>query len=197
MARFTKADIERHTDRGYGTYYPAVNVKVHKLGCTVQDVVDKFGCTEEIAQDALNFAFEAACESFWAYWSDATGGHENGLTGSAEYAYFPGESVMVYSMGRSDGWLVVEGLSPVEEWDAVMLSRWIRFRNDVLADVEHQRSKENLLESIEANQWWKEYSERYNFFSPTDGPDVCLADVKADLIAYSLQKYHMFPATLL
>ena len=187
--KFKKTDIEIHSD-GYGYHggNPDVNVKVYRVDCDTSDIVEKFGCSEAQAQKALNFAFESACESFWDYWADTTGGNENGLTGSSEYAYFPGERVEVYSEGRSAGWLVVHGLPPVEDWDAIMVSRWAKFQKDVLADVHHRLHKETMLEDIEANEWWKERSSRYNF-SETDKGNVCLADVRAEVNEITLEKF--------
>ena len=49
-----------------------------------------------------------------------------------------GGHVKVYSEGRSGGWCVVEGLYPVESWDALALGKWARFAKyaaRVTADV--------------------------------------------------------------
>lgn len=191
--RFRKLDIERHTDHGYGTYYPAVNVKVQSLDCTIDDVAQRFGCTEDQAEKALGIAWDSECEQFWAYWQDTTGDLENGLYGSPEYAHFPGYKVMVYAAGRSGGWLIVEGLPPVEEWDAILVSRWGRFVKDVMADIEYRQGKECLLAGIEANEWYKPHSEQYNFHQNADRT-VCIADVKADVIDYAMQHWGFVPA---
>jgi hypothetical protein len=167
-----KTDIAVHSD-GYGyATHPAVNVKVHNLACTAKDVMAKFDCSEEQAHEALAFAYDSERRCFWAYWSE---------TGNA---YFR-EKVEVYSEGRSGSWLVVHGLPPVEEWDAVMVSRWAKFENDVLADVEYRMSKQVMLEGIEANQWWKVGSSQYNFV----GKGTCLADVRQDVNEYSVKTH--------
>ena len=192
--RFRKTDIDTHTDNGYGAGYPAVNVKVHgRLGISTEDVMAKFNCSEEVAERALGFAWESECECFWEYWQDTSGGCENGLSGSPEYAYFPGYKVMVYSAGRSGGWLIVQGLPPVEEWDAVLVGRWYKFQRDVLADVKYRTSAEPLMEGIEANRWAEEHAtSRFNF-ADTDRGTVCLADVKKDVSEYSMKKFGLVP----
>lgn len=125
MKRFRKADIQRHTDGGYGTFYPAVNVKVYHFPTVEQVQAEWPDVDEKTAEKALEFAYESSCEIFWEYWQDKAGDVENGLYGSPEYSYFPGYNnrLMVYSAGRSGGWLIVQGLPPVEEWDAVMVAR--------------------------------------------------------------------------
>lgn len=187
-----KSEVQTHTDNGYGAGYPAINVKAHHIGGlqgTVTDVMDKFGCSEAQAEKALEFAHTSACEQFWEYWCDTTGSFENGLYGSPEYAYFPGYIPRVYSAGRSGGWLIVQGLPPVEDWDAIMLMRWARFAKAVTEDAKYRLSKDAMLEDIEANAWYKEHAEQYNWCSGKDGQAVCLADVKADVAAYTTEKY--------
>ena len=191
--RFKKTDIKLHTDGGYGTYYPAVNIKVYNLGCTTDDVMQKFGCTEEVAEKALQFAFDAECRDFWEYWQDTTGDVENGLYGSPEYAFFPGEKVMVQCAGRSGGWLIVQGLPPVEEWNAIMVSRWNKFQRAVKEGVAYKISKESLLDDIEANKWALPYAEAYNFFKGSNRTSVCIAEVKAGVAAYAQEKYGFVP----
>jgi len=44
-----------------------------------------------------------------------------------------GRNVKVWSAGRSGGWLVVEGLPPVETWDALATSKWASFARRVRA----------------------------------------------------------------
>jgi hypothetical protein len=110
------------------------------------------------------------------------------LSGSAEYAYFPGEKVTVDCQGRSGGWLVVLGLPPVEEWDAVMVSRWNKFQNDVRNDVDYQMGKEAMLEAIEANEWWKDGASQYNYID-TDKGTLCLADVRAEVEKFIQEKF--------
>jgi hypothetical protein len=188
-----KSDVRFYSD-GYGAH-PAVCVKVHhNLGCSTKDVMEKFGCSEEQAEKALQFAFDAECVQFWEHWQDDSGDFENGLHGSPEYAYFPGHKVTVSCEGRSGGWLVVYGLPEFEEWDAVLLARWNRFQNAVLADVKYRTGAEALMSDIDCNEWWKEHSVLYNHHDAPKGEAVCIADVKADVIAYAQEKYGFVPA---
>jgi hypothetical protein len=183
--RFKKTDIETHSDNGYGAGYPAVKVKVYHVDCDTSDVIAMFPtCTEAQAEKALEFAFISECESFWDYWADTTGGNENGITG----AYFPGDRPRVYSAGRSGGWLIVQGLAPVEDWDAVMVARWAKFEKSVKADIKYRMSKDALLEGIESNSWWKFGSSQYNYCD-TDKGTVCLADVRQDVNDYAEAKH--------
>jgi hypothetical protein len=187
--RFKKTDIETHSDNGYGAGYPAVKVKVYHVGCDTSDVIAMFPtCSEAQAEKALEFAFTSECESFWDYWADTSGTYENGLTGSAEYAYFPGDKPRVYSAGRSGGWLIVQGLAPVEDWDAVMVARWAKFEKAVKADIKYRMSKDALLEGIESNSWWKEHSSQYNHVDGKDGT-LCLADIRAEVDKYVAENY--------
>lgn len=194
--RYKKSDIDRHSNDGYGAQYPAVNVKVtgRQIACTTEDIIAKFpDCSAEQAQKALEFAFEAECRAFWEYWTDASHGAENGLTESPDepFAYFPGQHPHAHAVGRSAGWLIVQGLPPVEEWNGTMVARWGRFEKDVLADVEYHTSTECLLEGIECNEWYKEYSEQYNFCDGKDGKLVCMADVRQDVNAYCVRTHGM------
>jgi len=191
--RFRKSDVQFHADGPCRAARPAINVKVRGLQCTTDGVMRKFGCTEEQAEKALELAWDSECEQFWGYWQDTTGDLENGICGSPEYAYFPGHDVKVWSEGRSGGWLVVEGLPYVRDWDAVLVSRWAKFCKDVLADIAYRISKECLLDAIEANEWWKEYSEQYNFYHDRDRT-ICVADAKADVIAYAKEKHGFVPS---
>lgn len=188
MKGFKKTDIQTHTDGGYGTYYPAVNVKHHGSSGLHQAVMEKFGCSDSVAEKALEYAWESACRSFWEYWQDTTGDLENGLYGSPEYAYFPGYKVRVYSAGRSGGWLIVQGLPPVEEWDAIAVNRWAKFQKDVKADVEYRLGKEQVLEDIEANRWAEEGAELYNFTDTKKGT-FSIVDIKKDVNAYAEEKF--------
>ena len=83
----------------------------------------------------------------------------------------------------------MQGLTPVEEWNAVMVSRWAKFEKDVLADVEYRISKEVLLEGIEANEWYKDFSEQFNFRDGKDGKPVCMADVRQDVNDYCVKTH--------
>lgn len=71
----------------------------------------------EVAQPAEDFANEDGWEQ-----ADETAND-----------VWPSPRVKVYSDGCSYGWLIVEGLSPVEEWDAIALGRWRKFAKQIRA----------------------------------------------------------------
>lgn len=169
MRGFKKDDVQFHNaDTIGGPYYPAVNVKHYRLDLDVEDVMEKFGCSELTASNALEYAYDMECNAFWDYWGSSV------FDESAKY--FPDEQIEVYSAGRSSGWLIVGGLPDVEDWDAVMLNRWAIFERDVKEDVKYRLSKETLLEDIEANRWAEEGAERYNFVHTKDGTK-CVVDL--------------------
>lgn len=176
--RFCKADIQRHTDGWYGTYYPAVNVKVYKFPSVSQVEEAWPEIDKKTAEKALEYAWENACERFWEEFTDKE---------TLEY-YFPNDSVRVYSTGRSGGWLIVQGLPPVEEWDAIRVAQWGRFVKAVKSEVDYLTSWEQVKEDIEANEYYKPYSSRFNFYD-TDKGTVCLADARADVMKYAEEKF--------
>jgi len=138
MRRFTKADVEMHAD-GFGRAgHPAVNVKVYRFP-SVDEIVDRFGCSEATAVKAGNYAFEMEQEVFW---EDAK-----------ELAREVFGNVKVYSEGRSGGWLVVHGLPDVGSWDAITVSAWGRFERQLKADIAYRTSKDSVFGDIEANEW--------------------------------------------
>ena len=68
---------------------------------------------------------------------------EVGWEQAKEWAYevWGSDQVKVWSDGRSGGWLIVEGLGDVEDWDAIELSRWCRFAGlvqETLDDMDYQ-----------------------------------------------------------
>jgi hypothetical protein len=68
---------------------------------------------------------------------------EGGWEQAKEDAYevWGSDQVKVWSSGRSGGWLTVEGLGDVEDWDAIDVSRWCRYAGlvqDVLDDLDYQ-----------------------------------------------------------
>ena len=141
MARYTKEDVRFHSD-GFGRRaHPAVNVKAHRF-VSADDVVDRYGCAESTAEKALEYTFEMHSESFWDQAPE-------------ELDYFFGErhGLKVYQEGRSGGWLIVDGLPPIEEWDAIALSKWARFEKWARAEVDYLCSQEAVFESIDANEW--------------------------------------------
>jgi hypothetical protein len=117
-----KAEVQTRYYRGERR--PCVNVKVHgsvtpKILAEVERESGEVGFAAW-AGDLLErgkwpeWAFGAACENGW-----------EDLQRDAEDIF--GTRAKVRSEGRSGGWCVVDGISELESWDAVMVSKWARF----------------------------------------------------------------------
>lgn len=165
--RYTRDDVERHTEGYYGYGYPAVNVKVRHF-VSSDKIAERFGCSEDTAIKAAEFAFNAACEMFWQEVQD-----------TAEEC-LPRWGIKAYSAGRSGGWLIIKGLQDVEEWDAVMLAKWRHFEKIIKAEVAYRTSEECILEDIEANRWAEDGAEAYNYVDFKDGSSHCIVDLKRE-----------------
>lgn len=168
MKRYTKSDVDTHSANNYAPYYPAVNVKVHGLFSLESKIEDEFKCSEETAEKALEFAFQSAQEMFW----------DDNAQEIANDVF--GDSVTIYSAGRSAGWLVVVGLSEIEDWNAVDLAKWRKFENAIKAEVKYLTSWEYLQDMIDANRWAEEGAEKYNFYEKSDGESFCFVDWKKE-----------------
>jgi hypothetical protein len=164
-----KSDIETHSDHMYGPQYPAVNVKVYCRTPGYEDVMEKFpGCDKDTAEKALEYAYEFSVEDFWERAKE-----------KAEEIF---GNVKVHSAGRSSGWLVLNGLDPIESWDAIACSKWFKFEKELKEEIKWRCSLEVVLEDIESNDWHKPYSEKYNFIEKKDGTSMCIADLKKEAI---------------
>lgn len=161
-----KDQIELRSGRGYRGPLPAINVKVYRWGCDASDVAERFQCSQATAEKACSYVFDSACQQFW----------EQAPEWAAEL--WPGYRLNVFSDGRSGGWLVVEGLPPVEEWDAIMVGKWARLARYCRDEIAYRFSRETIFDEIEANEWHKDGAELYNFFDRKDGTTVCIADLK-------------------
>jgi hypothetical protein len=145
---------------------PTINVKCYSFG-DVDAVMARFHCTKDVAQKALEFAYESAVASFWERADE-----------HAERSF--GESVEVGSEGRSAGWLVVENLDYFESWNAVMVSRWSGFENAIHAEMKYFGSEEHIMEAIETNRWAEPRAELFNFIDTPTGKK-CAVDLNAHL----------------
>lgn len=164
MPRYRKADIETHSEHYRGAK-PAVNVKVYHYP-TTSKVEDAFTCSEAVASQALQYAFESAQQRFWEDAQDV-----------ARDIF--GKHVKVYSQGRSGGWLVVEGINEdVGSWDAIAVSKWGRLATWAKREIEYLTSWDYVKDDIEANEWAKEGAELYNLLDLKDGRTVSLPELK-------------------
>jgi hypothetical protein len=164
-----KDDVQTHGIGYSSRQLPAVNVKIYSMGTTAAKVAERFGCSEEDAQKALELAFDSHCEVFWEDTQE-----------TARDVFGP--HVRVYSEGRSSGWLVVEGLSTIESWDAVALGHWARFERLIREHIAYLTSETELFSTIESNQYYKHGAEQYNFIDHADGSTACIADLKREAI---------------
>ena len=144
---YTKADVEFHEERYLGPLLPAVNVKRFTYP-DVYDVMDAFDCTEEAAQQALNWAFDSTQELFW----------QEAAQNLAEIHLIPHFGrVQTYSAGRSAGWLIAHGLTDregvEEEWDALDLTAWYAFEKAVKDHIKFITSWDYVKELIDSNGW--------------------------------------------
>lgn len=98
-------------------------------------------------QDAY---FEAACENGW----------EDAQTAADEIF---GPSVKVYGAGRSGGWCVVDGLSDVGGWDAIMVSKWSQFAKWVRTLADDIPYQMVTLAYLNAYQAWLDDTQSRNF----------------------------------
>lgn len=113
-----------------GRVSPCVNVKVYgRITPAILAQVEREYATvgfADWAQELLDsdkwpdWTWEAALEQGWEW-----------LREDAPDCFKA--DVKVYSSGRSGGWCIVEGLPPVESWDAVTLGRWWRFEKSARA----------------------------------------------------------------
>lgn len=115
-------DINNHKFKAGGSY------TIHEFGddtefwAWVHDNLDDYG------MEWTDYAYEIARDGGW----------EAARELAAEV--FP-QSVDVWSDGRSGGWLVVDGLPDVEDWDAIQLGYWSKFVRGVQAildDLDYQ-----------------------------------------------------------
>ena len=133
MRGYTKDEVETHGGR------PAVNVKARHWPDATR-VVERFGCSEETALRASQYAYESHVEVFW---EDAQAVAE---------VYF-GPECEVWAEGRSGGWLVAPWLGIVEDWDGVTLNRWALFERRIRELVRYLCSWEAVEDTIESNEW--------------------------------------------
>ena len=172
MTLYTREYVQTHSDRGPSR--PAVNVKVYT---TMQDAWTAFAkdetpdprftldwIEENVSEEALGWVFSSACESESEYLIDwATGADDDGL--------FPDDRVKLWHEGRQGGWIVVDGLPEIEEWDAIRLARWRKFERiarEIAAGIPYQMLSSIYIKQFE--QWSDEQDAAaiYNKTVPVD-----------------------------
>ena len=135
---YTKKDVKFHRDN-FGPVRPAVNVKVPFLNWHL----DEIGASEDLAA----FVFESIQEDFWYHlapdWAKEC----------------LGDHVDIFAEGRSDGWLVVEGLDDPRYWNAIQLAKWRKFETGIRRIIQEitdwdcvKNEIENLLEHTQKGE---------------------------------------------
>ena len=132
MRKYTRDDVQMHVvGYGYNGYgynvLPAVNVKVYAQ--VTREIVEEVkreqaweadGPDLEWVESQLERSpdwFDIACESESEYL------REWGREIFAE----AGHRVKLWHEGGQGGWIVVDGLPGLEEWDAILLGKWRKF----------------------------------------------------------------------
>ncbi len=158
---YSKSDVQFHSD-GFREGRPAVNVKVYG---TLERAFPEFvrderpdarftldWIEEHLGDDGYSNYFQFACESEYEYLESwATGKDDDGL--------FPDHSVRLKVEGRSGGWVAVDGLPELEDWDAILLARWRKFERiarEIADGIPYQ-----MLSLIYINlfEWWADQEE--------------------------------------
>lgn len=142
LRTYSRADVATHCDRGWQAR-PAVNVKLHawpdpftddllasvarECGASPADFVAWWRSHDD---DALSELIDGRDCYGWSYFAAS-----DGFDMAQEDAdlIFDRYTVKVWQEGRMGGWLVVDGLPDLNEWDAVMLGKWRRFERYVRA----------------------------------------------------------------
>src|SRR5687767_15153513 len=146
-----KSEVERSYHRG-SQGLPMLNVKHYGRSDYVSAVQERFKCSEPVAEQALEYAYESAVERFWNLAKD-----------DVDNVFGSRPKLEVYSEGRSGGWLVVQGLPNVETWDAIQLGKWAQYAKYIRETIKWLASAEEILDAIESNRWAEEGAELYNF----------------------------------
>jgi hypothetical protein len=146
-----KSEIERSYHNGTRGY-PMLNVKHHfwwpdivrkYKGVTAKNrrvgtyFVHEYGDAEQAFWDWATLEFESDWSSYCAFETADQIAREVGWEDAGDFAKEVfGPHAKVFSLGRSGGWLGVDNLGDVDDWDAVMVSRWARFARGVQALVD-------------------------------------------------------------
>lgn len=167
MKHYKKDDVEMYHERGFRNALPSVNVKVYNFARGLTE--EELNCDEDTFNKAVNFAFESAQEIFW----------EDAKETAKEIF---GDHIKVYSAGRSAGHLIVQGLDDIASWDAIALSKWVKFEKAILSEIKYLSNKEYVKDEIIANQWNEPGAEQYNFIDKGNGETVVISELKKQAI---------------
>jgi hypothetical protein len=168
-----KENIDIYQER-YLDAKPSINVKVGYRKFAPGITPETLDCDEGTFEKAMEFAFETAQERFW---DEAQAIADKHLSRAGYMA------VKVHAAGRSGGHLVVAGMPTVDTWDALTVSAWGRFVQEIEDNIEYHCTSDMILEDIFSNRWNEPGAEKYNFTDGDDGLPVCLSELKQKAIA--------------
>ncbi len=136
---YKKSEVEFHSEYGREGNL-AVNIKVHETLRGVKLPLS-LGSSHPVGHPELieyhksdpRFTMEwiekhvpeSEMDSY--FWSACEWGVER-LIEDATGDIFADYNIKLWQEGRSGGWLVVEGLPEIEDWDAIMLGKWHKFK---------------------------------------------------------------------
>ena len=149
---YTIATVSTHREGYGGTAHPALNVKCYRLP-DPDAVIARFGCSRQRAELALEWAVESHREDFWGPCGSGSPYTSRAEDALREAYGDAADRLSVWSAGRSGGWLIVQGLPPVEEWRKADLARWSVFAREIATEIAYLASEETILDTIEAYGW--------------------------------------------
>lgn len=134
---------------------PALNVKCYKQAeWTAERIQEHFGCSKVAAEKAVETVYECMVEQFWEQDAPELLNHVMfGDEGGYRPAGLKKSPYEVYAEGRMGGWLVVEGLPPVSDWNGPMFQRWRKFARLIGETIQYNLTFDAARELIEANEW--------------------------------------------
>lgn len=157
-----KSDVELSYHQGHHGD-PMLNVKNHlwvpeliqrykgKGNHEFSDDAEFWRWLEEVYENEhagrfVDMADEWARESCWEMaqeaadevWPHRAGGSHEQLAWRNRINRSTTGPLKIWSAGRQGGWLVVQGLRPLDEWDAIELGRWAKFAKAVRGIVDDE-----------------------------------------------------------
>jgi hypothetical protein len=147
---YSKDDVKTHVTGFSGPRLPAVNVKVYR---TEPHSWPVDGADERMTREWFD-SYAESDEGAWLFNAACESGRED-IQYDAEHI-FDGYNVKVWFEGRNGGWAVVDGLPELDEWDAVMLSKWRRFEKWAKDVVEYV--PDVMAQLAYFNAWEQEYA---------------------------------------
>ena len=139
---YKKKDVVFHSCNS--KQVPSIDVKVHFYPHPYR-LVETYGISEELAEAALGIVYEHSYNLFW-YTEVPRLVYEH-----LEKQFGPG--VQWQNTGHSGGWLSVDGIGTMYDvevwWNALHLTAWYAFENEVKATVKAMTSWDYVHQEIQ------------------------------------------------